>query len=77
MERAEKLNRNGIIVGPIVKKRKYEISNKKYVLVIGGFEGDKKLYDKLVKTPPNKCSVANSAFESGILSKAKTRLDSF
>ncbi|RLG91358.1 MAG: polysaccharide biosynthesis protein [Thermoprotei archaeon] len=47
----KKLYRNGIVVGPIVKKRKYEISNKGYVLVIGGFEGDKKLYDKLVKTP--------------------------
>ncbi|MCD6300758.1 MAG: polysaccharide biosynthesis protein [Staphylothermus sp.] len=50
-EEQKRLYKKGIVVGPIVKKRKYRIEDKGYILVIGGFEGDKELYDNLVKTP--------------------------
>jgi len=41
---------NGVVVGPITRlKPKYTPSDEGYILVIGGYEGDKELYDKLVE----------------------------
>jgi UDP-N-acetylglucosamine--N-acetylmuramyl-(pentapeptide) pyrophosphoryl-undecaprenol N-acetylglucosamine transferase len=40
----------GLVVGPIVRLRRYEPRDDGYILAIGGFEGNKKLYDTLVKT---------------------------
>ncbi|ADI32673.1 UDP-N-acetylglucosamine--N-acetylmuramyl-(pentapeptide) pyrophosphoryl-undecaprenol N-acetylglucosamine transferase [Staphylothermus hellenicus] len=46
----KKLYPRGHVFGPIVRQKKYEISDKGYILAIGGFEGNKKLYDTLVDT---------------------------
>ncbi len=40
----------GLVVGPIVRLRKYEPRDEGYILAIGGFEGNKRLYDTLVRT---------------------------
>lgn len=46
----KKLYPKGLVFGPIVRQRKYEISDKGYILAIGGFEGNKRLYDVLLET---------------------------
>lgn len=46
----KKLYPRGHVFGPIVRQKKYESIDKGYILAIGGFEGNKKLYDILVET---------------------------
>ena len=39
----KKLYPRGLVFGPIVRQKRYGISDEGYVLAVGGFEGNKKL----------------------------------
>ncbi|MEL9970018.1 MAG: glycosyltransferase [Metallosphaera sp.] len=43
-----KLYENGIVVGPILQRRKYEPRDEGYILITAGTEGFKPLFDKIV-----------------------------
>lgn len=46
-EEQKRLYKNGIVVGPIVEKPKYESKDEGYILVTAGTEGFERLFDKI------------------------------
>ena len=48
-ERQKELYSNGLVLGPIVRRPRYKPRNNGYVLVVGGYEGDKELFDEIYK----------------------------
>ncbi len=76
-EEQRSLYRNGIVVGPVLQKRKYDPKNEGYVLVTAGTEGFRSLFDKVLEIGLNNVVIQTGKVDPQIYVRKGVKAFSF